>query len=64
MKHHDHAMQVIEEYYLFKGHAIVDEKFVVIGLSRGASMDLDKTILDSPDMGQVTLSTSLCNSLV
>ncbi len=64
VKHHDHAMQVIEEYYLFRDHAVVDEKFVVIGLSRGASTDFDKTILDSPDMGQVTLSTSLCNPLV
>ena len=64
VKHHDHAMEVIKEYCLFRGSAATDEKFVVIGLSRGASMNLNKTILDSPDTRQVTLSTSLCNSHV
>ena len=54
-------MDVIKEYCLLKGRAAVDEKFVVIGLSRGASMSLAKIMSYSPDMRQVTLSTSLCN---
>ncbi|KAF6223546.1 hypothetical protein HO133_000389 [Letharia lupina] len=61
VKHHDHALAVIKEYSLCRGRAAIDDKFVVIGLSRGASTDLNKTILDSPDMRQITLSTSLCN---
>ena len=61
VKHHDHAVEVIEQYRLFRGHAAIDEKFVMIGLSRGASTKLRGTILDSPDMGQVTPSTSLCS---
>lgn len=38
VKHHDHAMEVIKGYRLFRSRAAVDEKFIAIGLSRGASM--------------------------
>ncbi|CAD6563868.1 MAG: hypothetical protein ASARMPREDX12_000118 [Alectoria sarmentosa] len=41
VKHHDHAVEVIEQYRLFRGHAAIDEKFVMIGLSRGASYAVD-----------------------
>ena len=44
VKNHDHAMEVIEEYRRFGGRAAIDEKFIVIGLSRGASTHLHRDI--------------------
>ena len=61
VKHHDHAMEVIKEYGLFRGRAAIDEKFIVIGLSRGASMILNRPVLDLSDVRQIMRLTSLCN---
>ena len=61
MKHHDHAMEVIKEYGLFRGRAAIDEKVIVIGLSRGASMIISRPVLDLSDVRQIMRLTSLCN---
>ena len=54
-------MEVIKEYGLFRGRAAIDEKFIVIGLSRGASMILNRPVLDLSDVRQIMRLTSLCN---
>ncbi|KAM0804661.1 Alpha/Beta hydrolase protein [Usnea florida] len=41
VKHHDHVMEVIKEYALFRGREAIDEKFIAIGLSRGANHAVD-----------------------
>ena len=61
VKHHDHAMEVIKAYGLFRGRAPIDEKFIVIGLSRGASMILNREALDLSDVRQIMRLTLLCN---
>ena len=61
VKHHDHAMEVIRVYGLFRGRAAIDEKFIVIGLSRGASMILNRQALDLSDLRQIMRLTSLWN---
>ena len=61
VKHHDHAMEVIKAYGLFRGRAAIDEKFIVIGLSRGASMRVNRPTLNLPDVRQIMRLTSLCN---
>ena len=60
VKNHDHAMEVIKEYNLFGGRAAIDEKFIVIGLSRGASMFFNRPMLDLSDVRQIMRLTSLC----
>lgn len=49
MKHHDHALAVIKEYSLCRGRAAINDKFVVIGLSRGANHAVDFA-LQSPHL--------------
>lgn len=49
VKHHNHAVEVIKKYRHFRGRAAIDEKFVVIGLSRGASYAVD-FVLQSPHL--------------